>query len=416
MLFIDKIVSSWDEEILGKDSAYDNRDEFKLSTPFYVRGRLDGDDDADYYLINSREGLYNIFVSTEGLNSSLVTRGSLKVEIVDENGRDLGRERLFSPDIETEHLSIKTRSEDEKYYLKISGTRDFNYQAVMYPADVGPSPIDADDPQTGMRREMWRLLTTDGFAGSIGGSRGQVYGTEGFQSIFVIDAGGILRFDASFNRGGDVISLGGEATEWHGVSQGSFAFIQSARSTALIPAGAEGLVVKFEDGSHLLKFNDSFSAILVGNTMLSSDDAITSINRPAQDLDIPDGYDPEAVARLLVQTGGAVSAQGNLEIFGTSGGEEINLQPSTATLDASFNQGGDALFLQGDISDFEASVVGSSVLIEGGGYFVAIPVGITGMELVFSDAAATLFYDLRTEHVFIGDQVIGEYAAALFIV
>jgi hypothetical protein len=259
-------------------------------------------------------------------------------------------------------------------------------------------------------------VTTDGFSGSIGGAFGQVFGTHGFQAISVIDIPGRVQFDPSFNRGGDLITLGGDAAEWSGGYIGTSASMHNAQSGVTIPAGRNGLILDFDDGSRLLAIEDyeRSSSIMIGDISLM-DDVPQFIDTPAQDLDVPGNHDPDAIARLLVQSGGVVVAQGNLEIFGTAGGEEITLRPSAATLDPSFNRGGDALLLEGDFSEFEASVIGSSVLLESDGYAVEIPVGTAGMELIFSDMAATLFYDLQAGSVFIRDQAIGEVAAFLSI-
>jgi hypothetical protein len=372
-------------------------------------------DPADYYLIDPAIGHFKIFVSTEGLNSSPVTRGSFKIEIVDEFDQSWMSDHVISPDINTQQISWNAGSDEGKFYLKITGSSNFNYHASMYPANAGPPLVMADDPVTGERREDWRLVTTDGFSGGVGGAFGQVFGTKGFQAISVLGTPGSISFDPSFNRGGDIVSLPGDAIQWRGTEQGSSAGIGTdLRTSVRIPAGPSGLFLNFDDGVRLLRIEEygDVRQVMIGHSGLT-DDVVTWIVSPAQDLELPDAYDPNAVARLFVADAATVVAQGNLEVFGTGVGQEIMLRPSVARLDPSFNRGGDALFLEGNLSEFEASVFGSNVLLEGAGYSVEIPVGIAGMELVFSDAAATLFYDVQAGSVFIGNKMIGEVAAFL---
>ena len=57
------------------------------------------------------------------------------------------------------------------------------------------------------------LLLVAGFAGQIGGY-GNVIGTAGFEDITVLDLPGAVVFDPSFNQGGGIVRLPGDASEW----------------------------------------------------------------------------------------------------------------------------------------------------------------------------------------------------------
>lgn len=104
------------------------------------------------------------------------------------------------------------------------------------------------------------------------------------------------------------------------------------------------------------------------------------------------------MARLvLTQPGEDVTVGGDVELFGTvSGGEEITVVSGDIILDASFNRGGDTIFLPGEAEEYTASTQGSLVILtrNDGSVSLTIPVGTAGTEIVFGgDDSRTLLID-----------------------
>jgi hypothetical protein len=111
--------------------------------------------------------------------------------------------------------------------------------------------------------------------------------------------------------------------------------------------------------------------------------------------------------------------EGNISFVGTTTGDEtVRLAAPvdndlTASFDASFNAGGDAIQLEGDAADFTAQRSGSSVILTNGDITATIPVGTSGAAIVFDDSARTLVFDTGAGEVLLGDQVITSTAASL---
>ncbi|WP_303812850.1 Ig-like domain-containing protein, partial [Sandarakinorhabdus limnophila] len=85
----------------------------------------------------------------------------------------------------------------------------------------------------------FRLIAPDGWSGSIGGN-GTIFGSAGVQDIRLLS--GSIAFDASFNRGGDVVRLAGSANASSASVVGSSAAISTASGVrASVPVGIDGL-------------------------------------------------------------------------------------------------------------------------------------------------------------------------------
>jgi len=63
--------------------------------------------------------------------------------------------------------------------------------------------------------------------------------------------------------------------------------------------------------------------------------------------------------------------------------------------------------LDGDADSFTASRFGSSLLLEGSGYDLVIPIGLDGLEIAFADDTRTLIYNPENDAVLLGTQTIG---------
>jgi len=274
------------------------------------------------------------------------------------------------------------------FTIRISDTGGrFVDQVVSVSIVPVPSPTD------------WRYFAAEGEAVTLGG-KGEVTGTNGFQDIVVADVPGVIRFDASFNRGNDVVRVTGSATDWLVAGSVGNATLTDGSTFAQIPAGPAGLALMFDDGIRVLRTD--------GGTLEIGSQAITDIylpiNAAAEVFSLPSGIVPAARGRLFMLDGGSVVVSGRMDLFGTNGTESVVLLGGDISFDASFNRGGDTIVFPLEAATFFASVTGSQVRVENTGLAAQIPVGMVGMSLVFTDATHTLRYD--GINVLIGAQII----------
>jgi Ca2+-binding RTX toxin-like protein len=99
---------------------------------------------------------------------------------------------------------------------------------------------------------MNRLILTQGSTFSIGANSSltTVFGTSAGSETVSIAAGAKVVLDASFNRGGDVISLSGFAATYTAVKSGSSIILTDTAGTSVtIPVGTNGAQVSFADSA-----------------------------------------------------------------------------------------------------------------------------------------------------------------------
>jgi methionine-rich copper-binding protein CopC len=282
-----------------------------------------------------------------------------------------------------------------------SGTSTYDFTTAAAPAAAATS---------------FRLIAPDGWSGSIGGN-GTIFGSAGVQDIRLLS--GSIAFDASFNRGGDVVRLAGSANASSASVVGSSAVISTANGVrATVPIGVSGLFMSFDDGARKL-VADVAGTIRLGTQVLSS--VASSISSAAGTDALPAGIDPAAAARLTL-FGGAlnpgetahVTFGGRGSIFGTTDAEVVAIasgQRINVTFDPSFNRGGDVIVLPNQLNTYTAVLVGSSVLLNGADQSLSIPVGANGLTLRFADVERTLLF--TSGAVKIGDQTVGSTAIGL---
>jgi methionine-rich copper-binding protein CopC len=263
----------------------------------------------------------------------------------------------------------------------------------------------------------FRLIAPDGWSGSIGGN-GTIFGSAGVQDIRLLS--GSIAFDASFNRGGDVVRLAGSANASSASVVGSSAAISTASGVrASVPVGIDGLFMSFDDGARKLLFDVSTGSVRLGTQVVSS--VATSISSAAGTDPLPAGTDPAAAARLTL-SGGAlgpgetahVTFGGRATIFGSTDTEVVAIasgQRINVTFDPSFNRGGDVIILPNQANTYTATLVGSAVLLSGADQSLSIPVGVSGLTLRFADVERNLLFNGGA--VKIGDQTIGTTATSL---
>jgi len=264
------------------------------------------------------------------------------------------------------------------------------------------SPVQAP-PGNGDGDAIYRLFTPNNFVNKIGGT-GTVTGTNGFQDITLLPQSGDVSFDASFNRGGDVIRLPGSASDYDISLVGSIAKLAIDDATISIPLGDVGLAIVFDDGVRKLYYDDQGSAKIGNQTF---DGTPAQIVAPTDNTPVPSGQASTLEARVFLSPNAVVSVDGDHMVFGTnSGSESILYLGGDLKLDASFNRGGDKLYLPESTSAYEAYLFGSNVVLVSDKGKVTIPFGDVGMALNFNGEELILRYDASTGKAMIGDSAI----------
>jgi len=267
---------------------------------------------------------------------------------------------------------------------------------------VSPAPV-----QAATSANDFRLLAADGFVGTIGGG-GVVFGTSGMQDITLVDRPGEIRFDASFNRGGDIIRLPGIAADYTVALSGSSAVFDDGDSRYSIPLGTAGTKLVFDDGVRNLG--------LVGGAVKFGSQSVTTAAAdamaPSDNSSLPGGANTNAQARIFLAGGADVSIGGDQRVFGTTGVEHITYLGGDLIFDPSFNRGGDTLSLPDAPSVYRAYVSGSSAVIVTAEGNITIPVGTTGMTIDFAGEARSLRLDPTSQTIRVGDVSITGATAA----
>lgn len=247
------------------------------------------------------------------------------------------------------------------------------------------------------------FVTGSGFVGEISGNA-MAYGTVGFQDIVVSGNSSIL-FDPSFNRGGDVIRLEGDAEAWRVALVGSSVILDKGTALVNIPVGPASAFIVFDDGARTLHIDQASGTARIGGQTVTT--SSVTVDTPANVVTLPDNGDDAASARIYLSGFGDPAVGGKVDVIGTGYSEYLTLLSGTVTLDPSFNRGWDVVILTGDAEDFTATRIGSSVVLVSEELTVTIPVGTVGLSLQFDNAQRELVYRDYLEAVVIGYQEIG---------
>ncbi|MCB2077223.1 MAG: hypothetical protein KDE55_05935 [Novosphingobium sp.] len=257
----------------------------------------------------------------------------------------------------------------------------------------------------------FRLYASNGFVGAIGGS-GQVIGTDGAQDIAVTGAGKV-RFDPSFNKGGDIIRLEGNASAWDIVRSGSNAVLSHGNGEITIPVGTQGLAIVFDDGVRELLYDTGLQSITIGGQAFGTTEV--GITAPADGTELPDGTDPFAIARLFLAPNADVQVAGTVSVVGTTTTETVGLGGGTVQFDPSFNRGGDTIVFDASAPNFTAMRSGSNIVLHADGLDAIIPIGTKAAHLSFNGDVRDLVYDSELGAVLVGSQEIGSVPVSLTV-
>lgn len=258
-------------------------------------------------------------------------------------------------------------------------------------------------PASGGSGSPFTLYLANGQADKVGGT-GTVMGTGEFQDVTVLDHNDKITFDGSFNRGGDIIRLPGAANQYAALVSGAAVEVRSSDSSYFIPVGPTGLALVFDDGVRKLFVDKDTGQVKIGNQVITV--IAEQIVAPTDNTPLPTGKDAAATGRLYLSGGADIAAGGNDSVFGTSGKETVHYRGGNLLLDATFNRGGDKLFLGDPLSDFKAYLSGSMIVLLSPSGKVTIPFGEAGMQLDFDGQVQILRFDKALGKVLIGDNVI----------
>lgn len=127
---------------------------------------------------------------------------------------------------------------------------------------------------------MARLTLTAGESVGLSSGNYTIYGTTSGAETVTVAAGTTVTFDASFNRGGDVVTLSGNASAYTAVRSGSSVVLtDSSGGVVTIPVGTTALTVKFADvtaGRSLVYDTTAASISLGGQTVTTTSAAVTA--------------------------------------------------------------------------------------------------------------------------------------------
>jgi len=251
----------------------------------------------------------------------------------------------------------------------------------------------------------FRLIAPNGYAGSIAG-KGNIFGSNGFQDITILDAPVSISLDGSFSRGGDILRLPGNADAYSIALAGSYAMLTDGDTTIAIPVGVVGLPIVFADGVRTLVYDSVAASVKIGAQAVTG--AALQIDATPDGSVLPTGANPDASAHLVLAPGGNPILDGNANVFGTNGIDRVTLIGGNASLDGSFSRGGDTLVLPDTAGYYSAYLSGSFMILTSQltADTIAIPIGTVGTIIDFDGDLRTLRYDAVSSSVKIGDQAI----------
>lgn len=160
------------------------------------------------------------------------------------------------------------------YYDASQGTVKIGTQAV----GASPSPITANPDGTPLpggsdALAYGTLLLGPGADVVIAGNL-SVYGTAEDERISLL-YGGEIRFDPSFNRGGDYILMNAYASQFQAHIEASSVVFEISGGTLIVPIGPNGTTFDFhgEDNRELV-YDQALRAVTLGNQVIGTDNVI----------------------------------------------------------------------------------------------------------------------------------------------
>jgi Ca2+-binding RTX toxin-like protein len=117
---------------------------------------------------------------------------------------------------------------------------------------------------------MAKIQLSGGESAGISGNF-DIYGTAtGSEKVTILGLIGTYKFDASFNRGGDTISLPGSIFEWQIKRSGSSAVLAKDGISVNLPVGVTAANITFDNASEPLHIDVASGKIYLGSTALQA--------------------------------------------------------------------------------------------------------------------------------------------------
>jgi len=259
-------------------------------------------------------------------------------------------------------------------------------------------------PNSSTTTSAWRLFAAQGLQATIG-TGGTVYGTSGREDITVFDEAGAIAFDPSFNTGGDIIRLAGNAAAWQISASGSNVVLTDGDTRVTIPVGEIGAQIVFADGVRTLYFDRDETVIRIGFQEVRGAVATVTAAPEGASASLPGGTG--GTGKVFLGEGASVTLGGDISVFGSNGADRVTVVKGSVGLDPSFNKGGDTIVLGGGASSFDARSSGSAAIIAGANLTLTAPLGESGLHVQFTDGARTLRHDGVLQTAMFGSQTVG---------
>lgn len=264
-------------------------------------------------------------------------------------------------------------------------------------------------PGTGTNGHGFRLFAPDSLAFEIGGT-GTVTGTRGVQDVTLLDVAGFIELDPSFNAGGDIVRLSGDASDWTIERAGSSAYLSDGDTALAVPIGPAGIALAFDDGTRTLFFDAQSGKAMIGTQALVFE--AVPVFAASEGQPPPPPADGSA-GRLWLAEGGSAAIGGDFRVAGSRLAEDLSVTHGEIALDPSFNAGGDRIGLPDAAPEHEAWREGSSVILSGGELLLSIPFGPGQTVLAFDGDERSLRYEADPAAPVIGNDIVSGVPAIL---
>jgi trimeric autotransporter adhesin len=212
-----------------------------------------------------------------------------------------------------------------------------------------------------------RLTLASGSTFSIGAgsSATTVFGTDGVQNL-TIAAGASVTLDASFNKGGDTITLAGNASSYTVTKSGSSVILTDATGSITIPVGVVGMNIAFADAAARSLVSTTAGAFTLGSQAVSETAAAVTAGTVAtagSTFTLTTGVDTGAAFTGTARNDTFNASQATLNpgdsLVGGDGTDTLQI----TSVNAAATLGGDALVSGIEVVNTTATVAAATVTL-----------------------------------------------------
>lgn len=124
---------------------------------------------------------------------------------------------------------------------------------------------------------MARIFLTPGETAEVGRTQNTVFGTNDLETVSLA-ADSKTIFDASFNRGGDIINIAGNAGIYDAHVEGSTLVLTATNGAVIeIPIGTVGATINFANAERVLYYDAALNKICLGEQTLPASGAVVDV-------------------------------------------------------------------------------------------------------------------------------------------